>query len=201
MNRPFGPYGAVYQIAYGIYQLLLLNLLWLVFSLPIFTMGASTTALFFVTGRLVRKERCPSLLAEFWESFKLNFKQATVIFGLLALGLFISIFNLSNIRAFGSLAAVLYPVNFLFLLLLAAVSLVVFPILAKYHLTVKDCLKASVYFVLRHRLTTLAALMAVPGLYILLSLNLGFYAVLMSAYAFWVSYVTRDKIDALQSLS
>lgn len=55
-----------------------LNLLWFVFSIPIFTAGASTVALFSVTLKIARDEN-PRLFLDFVKAFRDNFKQATVL--------------------------------------------------------------------------------------------------------------------------
>ena len=66
-----------------------LNLLWFVCSLPIVTIGASTTALYYASLKLVREEDS-SLTRQFFRSFRENFKQATVLWLiLLGLGLFL----------------------------------------------------------------------------------------------------------------
>ena len=66
-----------------------LNLLWFVCSLPIVTIGASTTALYYASLKLVREEDS-SLTRQFFRSFRENFKQATVLWLiLLGVGLFL----------------------------------------------------------------------------------------------------------------
>lgn len=55
-----------------------LNAIWFLFSLPIFTVGASTAALFRVTLKLVRDEN-PRIVTDFIKAFRDNFKQATVL--------------------------------------------------------------------------------------------------------------------------
>ena len=55
-----------------------LNLLWMVCSLPIITVGASTTALYYACLKIVREEDF-SAASLFFRSFKQNFKQATVL--------------------------------------------------------------------------------------------------------------------------
>lgn len=55
-----------------------LNLLWLLCSLPIFTVGASTAALFRVTLKMVQDEE-PKIIPEFVKGFRDNFKQATIL--------------------------------------------------------------------------------------------------------------------------
>ena len=49
-----------------------LNLLWFVCSVPVFTIGASTTALYSVTLKIVR-EREGDLTRQFFKAFRENF--------------------------------------------------------------------------------------------------------------------------------
>ena len=61
----------------------LLNILCILFCLPIVTAGASVTATYYVAMKLMRKEE-PVVWKSFMKSFRDNFKQATIIW-LLAL--------------------------------------------------------------------------------------------------------------------
>ena len=62
------------KLAYGC----CLNILWLVCSLPIVTIGASTTALYYTSFKIAKDEGS-YITTMFFRSFKQNFKQATVI--------------------------------------------------------------------------------------------------------------------------
>lgn len=55
-----------------------LCILWTVFSLPVFTLGAATTALYYVVHKSLRGTR-GYVWKGFWYSFKSNFKQTTII--------------------------------------------------------------------------------------------------------------------------
>ena len=67
-----------------------LNLLWFICSLPIVTIGASTTALYYCCLKIVRDEDS-HIGAMFFRSFRENFKQATVLWlVLLGVGLFLA---------------------------------------------------------------------------------------------------------------
>ena len=71
------------KICYGCY----LNLLWFVFSIPLITIGASRTALYYVSLKIVREEE-HNITGMFIRSFKENFKQSTVLWLiLLAVGI------------------------------------------------------------------------------------------------------------------
>ena len=66
------------QVLLKIAQACILNLMWVIFSLPIITMGAATAALYRVTLKLARGEE-PAITKQFIRGFKENFRQATVL--------------------------------------------------------------------------------------------------------------------------
>lgn len=56
-----------------------LSFLWFVCCLPIITIGPSTTAMYYVALKLVRKEEDVKITATFFQGFKSNFKQAAIM--------------------------------------------------------------------------------------------------------------------------
>ena len=77
---------ALIKLCYSCY----LNLLWFLCSLPIFTIGASTTALYYVSLKIVQGEDS-NLTRLFFSSFRQNFRQATTLWMiLLAIGLLLA---------------------------------------------------------------------------------------------------------------
>ncbi len=63
---------------YAMADLLILNLLWLLCSLPILTIGPATCALFSVTLKIAKDEPVQTV-REFFTAFKSNFKQAFLL--------------------------------------------------------------------------------------------------------------------------
>lgn len=61
----------------------ILSFLWLIGSLPIVTVGASTTAAFDCAFRIIRK-RDSRIFTDFVKAYKSNFKQSTIIFLIMA---------------------------------------------------------------------------------------------------------------------
>lgn len=64
-------------------DMMLLNLMWILCSIPIVTIGASTTALLY-TGMKLAKGRDGYVIRNFWKSFRQNFLQSTVIWLIMA---------------------------------------------------------------------------------------------------------------------
>lgn len=59
-------------------DLVILSFLWFVFCLPVITIGPASAALCFVAMKLAKQEDI-RLIATFWQSFKVNFKQGVVL--------------------------------------------------------------------------------------------------------------------------
>ncbi|MFT8322010.1 MAG: YesL family protein, partial [Bacillus sp. (in: firmicutes)] len=68
----------VIRILSRIVDLILLNCLFILFSLPIITIGASVTALYSVTIKITKSEDS-HIWKNFITSFRKNFKQSTII--------------------------------------------------------------------------------------------------------------------------
>lgn len=77
MKGIFSPDNPVVRFFVKLGYIWYLDILWLVTSLPIFTIGASTTALLYSSMKLQKEEGYPT--KNFFHSFKENFKQATGI--------------------------------------------------------------------------------------------------------------------------
>lgn len=65
-------------------KIILLNILWMVTSLPVITVGASTTAMYYVALKL-HKDGDVNVFREYFHSFKQNFLQATAAWAVLAI--------------------------------------------------------------------------------------------------------------------
>lgn len=122
------------QIAYGCY----LNLLWALCSIPLFTIGASTTALYYVACKIAKNEE-GDITQQFFRAFKSNFKQATAIWVplmLLGIALGFDVWVVGRLRMTTAGAAPIFWTLLLAVIICAciiyAVELMfVFPLLAK----------------------------------------------------------------------
>lgn len=77
----------IWKFIGNLWDFFVLSVLWLVCSIPIVTIGASTTALYYVTLKMASDQE-GKLWQQFFHSFRQNWKEATVIWlGLLAVGI------------------------------------------------------------------------------------------------------------------
>ena len=127
-----------------------LNLLWFVCSIPVVTVGAATTALYYATLKLARNEE-GDVTKMFFRSFRQNFKQATGLWLImLGVGLFLAadgyvLYHLRLTAAgplpviFTILLAVIIAASVLYVIVL----IYVFPLLASVENTNRAMLKNS----------------------------------------------------------
>lgn len=78
MNKLFSLDNPVMRFLSRLFDLMYLNLLFIICSIPVITIGASFSALYSVTLKMVKSEET-YIGRDFFKAFKLNFKQGTVI--------------------------------------------------------------------------------------------------------------------------
>lgn len=127
-----------------------LNFIWLLFSLPIVTIGASTTAMYSVTMKMAR-DREGYVFQGFWKSFKENFKQATLIWIILlivgtVLGTDIYYFYNSTSEHAGLGMAVMIGLSSLAL----CTAEYIFPLQAQFENSIKQTIKNAFIICVRH---------------------------------------------------
>lgn len=122
-------------------DLVILNILAFVCSIPVFTIGASWTAMYFVTIKIVRKEE-GYVIRDFFRSFKENFKQATVIWLLVLVvaAIFAGDFLIYRMMPDQIPKFIMIVVAVLAYLLLGT-TVYVFPVLSRFDNTIKNTIK------------------------------------------------------------
>ncbi|HJB30308.1 MAG TPA: DUF624 domain-containing protein [Candidatus Blautia faecavium] len=150
MNRIFNMDNKFFVFMGRVADLIILNLICLVCCIPIVTIGASLTALFYVTLKMVRNEES-YIIKSFFKSFKENFKQSTII-NLIMLVTAIMLFfdlNISH-NLTGTLSQVLSCIFIAFTFLYLLVFLYIYPLQAKFYNTIKNTFSNSLLMAIRH---------------------------------------------------
>lgn len=122
-------------------DLMILNVIMTICCLPIITIGASVTAMHYVMLKMVRNEE-GYIVKDFFKSFKLNFKQATIIWLIMLVLIFVFvgdyfIVNYSGIvfpQKMGLVLAIVAALVFI-------VSTYIFPVLSRFDNTIKNTIK------------------------------------------------------------
>ena len=146
--------GALYKFLTRLWDMIKLNLMWLLFSLPVVTVGAATVAAYSVTLKMVDEQE-GYVARQFVKAFKENWRQG-IPMGLLALFCSYVVyldFELQRVMEgdstmfliFGIIAAFVFGMSFIY----------AFPLSARYENTLIGTLKNSVNIATRYFLRTL----------------------------------------------
>ena len=160
----FNPDSKFSQFIYSVTDYVKLGLVFLLFSIPGITAGAAAAAVMTVGMRIERKE-APAIFRPFWQAFKDNFRQGTIltllfmaVFGFLAADWYV----LWQMEGTG-LIRVICSVIFVLALLLGCLALWVFPTLARFELTNRQIIHNALIHLLACFPRTLLALFAAVG--------------------------------------
>lgn len=127
-------------------DIVVLSLLWTVCSLPLFTLGAASAALYYATVRAVRQESAGGAIPFFFASFRLNFRQATAytLVALLILAVLAGTIWAFSVHDMGLLGA-FYTYLSLGLLALSAMFVIqLFPLIGRFRMGRADLMRASI---------------------------------------------------------
>ena len=171
MRQLFNPEKGIWRFLGWLGDLLVLSLLWVVFSLPVVTMGASTAALYDSVAACFRREE-QDYLGRFFRTFRREWKAAILptLLWLCILGLsgylLLKLISVAAPQSSGVFTAVSAVSPALFALPLG-VSCWVFPLLSRFTLSFSALNGNAVRLALGHILRTFAlALAAYVSLYL-----------------------------------
>lgn len=131
-------------------DLCILNLVCILCCIPVVTAGASLTALYYVTLKMIRNEEA-YIFRSFFQSFKQNFRQATVINLIMLAAAFVLYLDTKIVGGMEtSTGKVLGIIFALFTLIYLIVFLYVYPLLAKFYNSIKNTFKNAFLMGIRH---------------------------------------------------
>lgn len=181
----FNPDSRIMIFLSRVADLVILNILWLVCCIPVVTIGASTTAMYHVI-RHWQKDSVSSVVRDFFQSFKEDFKQATPVYLILLIPTVavvmnaMLIFNPENSAAVPSYLLVIWFISALILLF---ISSFVYPVMAFFADSIFKTLRNAMVLALANlpRTILISVLNLLPV--ILLFVNLSFF---LQSSIFWL---------------
>lgn len=152
-----------------VFDIVVLNILFLIGCIPIVTIGASLTAMYSITLKMVRNEES-HIVRGFIKDFKLNFKQGTIV-GMISIiiALFI-IIDLKIISIIGDdKLKILQVLCYIVAIWAYIIALYSFPIIARFVHTTKEVFKNSFMIsIVNFKWTILLILINIPFILMLL---------------------------------
>lgn len=162
--------GPVFRFLETVANLIILNILFLICSIPIVTIGPALTATYYVTLKIIRGEEI-GITKNFFHSFRENFKQGLVLgvgvillAALLLLDIHALVYLITIPKAIADI--LLFAVG-LILLVLVLIAVYIFAVLAQFDNKTSELIKWSAIIAVRHFPITLlsVAMAAVPVIF------------------------------------
>lgn len=175
--------GGVARFLTRLGNLFALNLLTIVCSIPIFTIGAAMTALYTVTLKLTRGEE-GNLAAGYFQAFRDNFKQTTLVWlvgGGVILFMSFDIWLLRLVE--GTFGQVYRMILFVLILFFVMIMVYTFALLARFENTIKNTIKNALVLSLGNPLPAVLIifLTSLPILVLMLSYRFVIVDILIGA--------------------
>ena len=167
LDGAFNKYGGVLA------DMVIVSLMWLLFSLATFGIGvgAASSALFFVTTRRI-SDRENYVTRDFWEAFKANFKKGTIMWLIILVMTLLLINNVflllrAEEEARGIMSIVL-PAQLVFLALIALMNIYIWPLIARFDMGLVQVLKSAFFMSVRHFLTSITCVALMVGMFLII---------------------------------
>jgi len=149
-----------YNIATVVWDVIAMGFLWTIFSLLGLgiTIGASTTALYYIATKKASGKDDEYIFSAFWKSFKENLIKSTIAFLTLILIGIVIWFNL-NLLSYIDMGWLNLPIRvalYFMLIQLIFVTLYIFAVIARFEMSILDALKAAGFMANRHVMMTLS---------------------------------------------
>ena len=192
------PNGPVARFLNRIGDLILLNLLCILFCLPFFTAGASIAAMHYITLRMHRGQD-EGVVHDFFHSFRQNLKQGILIHLLFTLGALLlgfDLYILSVLWEFDIVYKILFVILAILTLWFIAMWMFIYPLLAQFNNTIRGFLKNARFMTLKHLSYTCAILLVsvapwIVGLYVAYVLEWVIFFYLMIGFAAVARFLSR----------
>ena len=150
MNHLFNPENTVMQFLSRVCDYLILNVVFILSCIPVFTVGAALSALYTVSFKMIRTED-GYVLQRYFKAFLANFKQGTILWLIcLVLFFFLQYDGLIIGSMGGGMGQILSILFYTIVLVLAAMFLYIWPILSYFVCTTKQVVKNALYMCLGH---------------------------------------------------
>lgn len=164
LMKLFGEESAFGRFLNRLYVIVVSNLLFVLFSIPVVTIGAGISALNFTLMKYQRGDRHFKVAAMFWKGFRDNFVKATVCFAVYVLLMLLQVLEISWCRQFtGPVGLFRYALAGL-MALETIVAIYLFPVIAAFNGSYGELLKNALYFAFSkpHCMLACLALNVVP---------------------------------------
>ena len=127
-----------------------LSIVFILFCIPVVTMGAALTALYYTTVKVIRRER-GYVFQEFWRSFKLNFISATKMWIVELVIIVVMLFNITSVlEGTNEFSGFMLGAYIVMSLVIYGVSCYAYPVLSRFEMKNMAIIRMSLYLAAKY---------------------------------------------------
>jgi len=180
--------GAFYRIGSIVGDILIIGILWILLAIPVFTIGAATTAAYFVfTKRINGKDGY--LWRDFWKSFRQNFLTATAVWLTLLAVYAVLSFNIINAGLMEGMTNVMLIAQFVILTQVTFVTMYAFPLISRFEMGYLTVFKTAFFLANRHILFTISNAVLLASTIVIAFLQPVFVFACAGVYLYFSSFL------------
>lgn len=142
MGNFFSVDGGLYKFMSRLWDMVQLNFMWVICSIPIVTMGAATTAAYSITLKMIDDEE-GYIVGPFWKAFKANLKKGSIMGVILLVAMYALYLDLQFFNAVKDNNFIFLAIFVIGLVLTVFHFLYAFPLLARYENGVINTMRNS----------------------------------------------------------
>ena len=140
-------------------DIIVVNILFIICSIPIFTIGASMSAMYYTLLKKQRTGETGGIIKLFFKGFKDNFKKSTIAWLLFMLIAFV--FSL-DFNLFGKGGPqenkLMYYTSVIFFILICFIAIYLFPVISAFENTLKNLILQSIYMAAKNFILHIACI-------------------------------------------
>lgn len=134
------------------------NLMFILFSMPVVTIGASYAALYHVMLKTLRGDGAINPFKQFWIGFKSNFKQATIYWLLLVILVMFGYADVMFCRQMGGVLVYFMYALYVIGIVALVITLILMPVMAAFADTLPHLMRNALFFAVQKPFRTLVIL-------------------------------------------
>ena len=173
MGNLFNMDNAFFRFMGKLFDVVALNLVFIIACIPIVTIGPAISALYYASVKSIRRDRSYPI-KEFFKAFKRDFKQSFIVGLILVLAAVIIYVDIRFVVDYikNDFTAMRY-VYLVIGLVISFISVYIFPLISRFSLKISGLFRLSFYLAIRHLLTTIVSIILLFGGFVLVYISAG----------------------------
>ena len=180
--------GPIYKFGNIMADIMILGIIWTLLAIPVVTIGASTSAVYYVFTKRING-RDGYLLQDFWKSFRQNFITATAVWMTLLLIFAVLSFNILYAGLLEGMAGFMLIIQFVIFVQMVFIAMYAFPLISRFEMGYRAVFKTAFFLANRHILITISNAVLLASTVVIVMAHPLFILFLGGVYCYFSSFL------------